>query len=200
MNPFHPQPVTLSGKLITLKPLSLDHAEDLFYAGQNELIWRYMPVHKSNTIDETNTWIADALKDQQAGTQIPFAISLNEMGKAIGSTRYLDIQIPNRSLEVGWTWISSDYQRTGVNTECKYLLFRHAFETLGAVRVQLKTDGRNIQSQKAIARIGATHEGVLRKSRLVWDGVYRDTVYYSILDTEWQHVKSRLEIMLTMQG
>lgn len=196
---FDPQPVTLSGNLVILKPLCVDHVQDLFEAGLHENIWRYMPVPMPNTVDKAKNWIDDALKDQQSGVQIPFAICLKNSGQAIGSTRYLDIQVPNRSLEVGWTWISPDYQRTGINTECKFLLFCHAFETLGAVRVQLKTDGRNVQSQNAIARIGAKHEGILRKSRMVWDGVYRDTVYYSILDTEWHLVKSKLISMLEQQ-
>lgn len=190
---FDPKPVRIEGDLVTLVPLDIHHADDLYHAGNDEEIWRYMPIPLCTTVDETRTWIAAALADQKTETQISFAIWCNETGKAIGSTRYLDIQRENRALEVGWTWIGKNYQRTGVNTECKYLLFRHAFERLGAVRVQLKTDGRNQQSQKAIERIGAKREGVLRKSKLIWDGVYRDSVYFSIIESEWDHVKAALE-------
>lgn len=191
--PFDPKPVRLKGKLVTLVPLDIQHAHDLFQAGNDERIWRYMPMPVSQTVAETEAWIATALEDQQSGTQVAFAICLSETGQAIGSTRYLDIQRENRALEVGFTWIGTTYQRTGVNTECKYLLFCHAFETLGAVRVQLKTDGRNLQSQQAIERIGAKREGVLRKSRMMWDGYCRDSVYYSIIESEWSGVKAKLE-------
>jgi RimJ/RimL family protein N-acetyltransferase len=190
---FDPQPIVLEGRLLSLVPLDLCHAEDLYQAGNDEIIWRYMPVPVSKTVEDSRNWISNALQDQNTGTQVAFAICLKETGKAIGSTRYLDIQRENRALEVGWTWIGKAYQRSGVNTECKYLLFRHAFETLGAVRVQLKTDGRNTQSQNAIERIGAKREGILRKSRLVWDCVYRDTVYFSIIESEWSDVKVKLE-------
>lgn len=190
---FDPTPVRIEGNLVTLVPLELKHADDLFHEGNDETIWRFMPIPLCKTVEETRNWITTALADQTTKTQIAYAICINETGKAIGSTRYLDIQRENRALEVGWTWIGKNYQRTGVNTESKYLLFRHAFEVLGAVRVQLKTDGRNIQSQNAIERIGAKREGVLRKSRLVWDGVYRDTVYFSIIETEWECVKEMLE-------
>lgn len=190
---FNPKPVRIVGDLVTLVPLEMNHADDLFHEGNDETIWRYMPIPLSNTVEETRNWITTALEDQKTQRQIAFAICLNETGKAIGSTRYLDIQRENRALEVGWTWIGKSHQRTGVNTECKYLLFRHAFEVLDAVRVQLKTDGRNLQSQKAIERIGAKREGILRKSRLVWDGVYRDTVYFSIIESEWDCVKAMLE-------
>ncbi|MBI4841836.1 MAG: GNAT family N-acetyltransferase, partial [candidate division NC10 bacterium] len=127
------------------------------------------------------------------GTQIPFAIVERASGKAIGSTRYLDIRRGDRGLEIGWTWIGLPFQRTAVNTECKYLLLVHAFEDQRAVRVQLKTDLRNEASQRAIERLGAVREGVLRKHMVLWDGFIRDTVYYSIIDSEWPEVKRRLQ-------
>ncbi len=127
-----------------------------------------------------------------SGNEIAFAIVGKSDQRAIGSTRYLNIEPAHRTLEIGWTWIGTKYQRTAVNTECKYLLLRHAFEQLGAVRVQFKTDARNEQSQRAIERIGAVKEGVLRKSHTTYTGYIRDSVYYSIIDDEWPDVKQRL--------
>ena len=127
------------------------------------------------------------------GREIAFAIIHKSDKRAIGSTRFLDIQPAHRTLEIGWTWIGTKYQRTAVNTECKYLLLSYAFEKLGAVRVQLRTDTRNEKSQKAIERIGAVKEGVLRKSHTTHTGFIRDSVYYSIIDDEWPAVKQRLE-------
>jgi RimJ/RimL family protein N-acetyltransferase len=148
------------------------------------------------SLDDVLEWIQQALAVQESGTQIPFATVLRESGRAIGSTRYLDIRRADRGPEIGWTWIAPQHQRSAVNTECKYLLLRHAFEDLEAVRVQLKTDRRNERSQHAIKRLGAVREGVLRKHMAVRDGFIRDTVYYSILDSEWPEVRRRLEDFL----
>jgi RimJ/RimL family protein N-acetyltransferase len=126
-------------------------------------------------------WISAALQEQAAGIVLPFAIIDLASGYAVGSTRYMAIVIRDRGLEIGWTWLSPFVQRTGVNTECKYLLLRHAFETLGAIRVQLKTHHDNVKSQRAIERIGATREGVLRNHMIMPDGSYRHSVYYSII-------------------
>ncbi len=128
----------------------------------------------------------------EAGTQIPFAIVHVASGAAIGSTRYLELRRAHRALEIGWTWIATAYQRTAVNTECKLLLLGHAFDTLGAVRVQFRTDLRNTRSQTALRRIGGRREGILRKSLILWDGFIRDSVYFSIVDDEWPAVKRRL--------
>jgi len=190
---FEPHSVTLAGSSVLLKPLELDHAGDLAEAGSDASVWRYLPIAPPQSKVENESWIRDAIEESRSGEQIPFAIRLQETGRAIGSTRYLDIQRENSALEIGWTWVGKDWQRTIVNTECKFLLLRHAFETLGALRVQLKTDGRNEQSQKAIARIGAKREGTLRKNRRLWDGFVRDTVVFSVLDSEWPGVKRRLE-------
>jgi RimJ/RimL family protein N-acetyltransferase len=137
-------------------------------------------------------WIEQACEESAAGRQIPFAIIHLASGRAVGSTRYLDIRREDRGIEIGWTWLGKAYQRTAMNTECKWLLLRHAFETLAAHRVQLKTDLRNLASQRAIERLGAVREGVLRRHMLLPDGHLRDSVYYSILDTEWPAVKERL--------
>lgn len=190
---FNVRPVTLTGDFVRLEPLAEHHAADLFRASQDDDIWLYMPHPRPDNLEQVRMIIRESIEDSRRGFALPFAIVHLETRRAVGSTRYLDIQPPNRSLEIGWTWIGTEYQRTAVNTESKYLLLRHALETQGAVRVQLKTDERNIRSQKAIERLGAVREGVLRKHRLTWDGVYRNTVYYSILDTEWPEVRERLE-------
>jgi RimJ/RimL family protein N-acetyltransferase len=144
--------------------------------------------------------IRQALVETEAGREVAFAIVATPSGQAVGSTRFLDIQRPHRALEIGWTWIGVSWQRTAINTECKLLLLGHAFDTLGAHRVTLKTDARNERSQRAIERIGGIREGVLRKHRVCWDGFVRDTVYYGILDHEWPQVRTRLEKMLAARG
>lgn len=189
---FDPVPVTLEGRRVRVEPLALRHAEDLYVAGIDKEIWKYMPIPPPESVDDINRWITNALKIAADGTQIPFAIVHARSRKAVGSTRFLDIQRENSSLEIGWTWLGKEFQRTAINTECKYLLLEHAFEHLKAVRVALKTDGRNLQSQRAIERIGALREGTLRKHRRNWDGFVRDTVYFSIVDSEWPAVKARL--------
>jgi RimJ/RimL family protein N-acetyltransferase len=130
---------------------------------------------------------------QVRGLFLPFAIVDLATGRAIGSTRYLDISPHDRHVEIGWTWLGKDYWRTPINTECKYLLLRHAFETLGCIRVSLKTDLRNERSQRAIERIGGVREGVWRRVVVMHDGYQRSSVFYSILDDEWTGVKKRLE-------
>lgn len=193
---FNPQPVTLAGNHVRLEPLSISHAEDLLVAGEDAALWRYLPCAPPTTIEAMRAYVEEALRTAEGGGQIPFATVLIETGRAIGSTRYLDILRGDGGLEIGWTWIGKPWQRTAVNTECKYLLMRHAFEDLGALRVQLKTDGRNDRSQKAIARIGGKREGVLRRNRRLWDGFVRDTVVFSILDSEWPEAKAAMEARL----
>ena len=197
---FDPQPVTLEGMHVRLEPLAHCHAEDLFEAGRDEGIWQYMPRPALKSILDTQTWIDEALEVATSGSQIPYAIIERASNRAVGSTRYLDIRRDDRGLEIGWTWVGTQFQRTAVNTECKYLLLTHAFEDQGAVRVQLKTDLRNEPSQRAIERLGAVREGVLRRHMVLWDGFVRDSVYYSIIDSEWPEVKQRLERLLQRQG
>jgi RimJ/RimL family protein N-acetyltransferase len=196
MRQFDPQPVTLKGRHVRLEPLARRHAEDLFEAGKDETIWPYMPRPPLKSVEDARAMIKQALEVAAGGTQLPFAIIQRANGRAIGSTRYLDIRPNDRGVEIGWTWIGTAFQRTPVNTECKYLLLRHAFKELGAVRVQMKTDLRNVRSQRAIERLGAVREGVLRKHIVLWDGFIRDTVYYSIIESEWPEVKHRLEGLL----
>jgi RimJ/RimL family protein N-acetyltransferase len=186
----------LTGKVIRLEPLQLKHAEDLYVAGQASIIWRYLPAKPNGSLEETRQWIETALQDQASNTMLPFAIVSQDTGRAVGSTRYHEVNLKHRGVEIGWTWLNPAVQRTAVNTECKYLLLRYAFETLGAIRVQLKTDSRNLQSQRAIERLGAVKEGILRNHMIMPDGYYRHSVFYSILDTEWPGVKAALEAKL----
>lgn len=145
-----------------------------------------MPIPALKSIEDARAMIREAEEETRAGREVAFAIVERSSGRAIGSTRFLDLQRPHRALEIGWTWIGPAWRRTAVNTECKELLLRHAFDDLGAHRVTLKTDARNVRSQRAIERIGGVREGVLRRHRVCWDGSVRDTVYYGILDTEWR--------------
>lgn len=186
-------PVTLIGRVVRLEPLSEAHVSDLTLAGQDESIWRYLIYGIPRTEDQMRALVRDLLDRQACGTDVPFAVIHLETNRAIGSTRYMDIRPQHRGLEIGGTWYAPAYQRTAVNTECKYLLLRHAFETLGCLRVQFKADSRNERSLRALERIGAIKEGILRQHMVVLDGYIRDSVYYSILDSEWPGVKARLE-------
>ena len=146
-----------------------------------------------NTSEKMTGHVTDILQRAARGTDLPFTVFHLESGQPIGCTRFTGIDRPNRKLEIGGTWYGVAYQRTGVNTECKFLLLTHAFEELGCVRVQFKTDARNIRSQKAIERLGAIKEGILRQDMIRSDGHLRDSVYYSIIDTEWPQAKLDLE-------
>jgi RimJ/RimL family protein N-acetyltransferase len=191
-------PITLTGRVVRLEPLSLAHVPDLALVGRDENIWRYMLYGNIQTQEQMQAWVTNMLDRQKRGSDLPFAVIHLESGRAIGATRYLSIQPEHRGLEIGGTWYAIDYQRTAVNTECKYLLLKHAFEGLGCIRVQLKTDVLNERSQRAIERLGAVKEGVLRNHMIRPDGTIRDSVYYSILDREWPAVKARLEGMLAL--
>jgi RimJ/RimL family protein N-acetyltransferase len=192
-----PQPITLAGRHVRLEPLSLSHASELFAVLRiDPSVWRWLPPAPPATLPDMEALITAELNAQASGAKLAFAQIEQATGRAVGSTTYLDISRCDRRLEIGSTWIAKPWQRTGINTEAKYLLLRHAFEDLGAVRVQLKTDKRNLQSQAAIERLGAVREGVLRKHLLVHDGVIRDTVMYSITEDEWPAVKQRLETKL----
>lgn len=187
------EPVVLSGRVARLVPLSSAHIPDLYNFGRDASIWKYMRYGMIKTQQDMSAWVDELLRAQSAGTDLPFAVIHQDINRAIGSTRYLDIQPQNRSLEIGGTWYAVAYQRTAVNTECKYLLLRHAFEVLGCVRVQFKTDVRNLRSQQALERIGARQEGLLRNHMILPDGTLRSSVYYSIIDSEWPEVKEMLE-------
>jgi RimJ/RimL family protein N-acetyltransferase len=189
-------PITLTGQIVRLEPLSLSHVADLTAAGKDESIWAFMRYGPVTTEAGMRHFVENLLTMQDRGTDLPFAVVHRETGAAIGMTRYMNIEPNNHALEIGGTWYAVAYQRSGVNTECKFLLLRHAFEDLGCIRVQIKTDLRNERSQRAIERIGAVKEGVLRDHMLLPDGTVRSSVYYSILAREWPAVKQRLIGML----
>ncbi len=193
------EPVTLRGRHVTLEPLDERHAPGLYEATQDEEVCRYLAWPPPAALDATRAMIRDAQDLMARGQQVAFAQVWNASGAAIGSTRYLDIRPKDRQVEIGSTFLARAFWRTPANTEAKYLLLRHAFESLGCIRVALKTDGRNTRSQAAIERLGAVREGVLRKHMNV-RGYQRDTVYYSILDTEWPAAKARLEARLAGDG
>lgn len=194
---MHVEPVTLQGHLIRLEPLHMEHASELLYeASQERSIWTYMPIKPPRSLKEMEQIVATALENQREGSSLPFTIISLERNRAIGSTRYLTITPHDYGLEIGWTWLTPSVQRTGVNTECKYLLLRHAFEELGAIRVQFKTHHNNVKSQQAIERLGAVKEGVLRNHMIMPDGSYRHSVYYSIIASEWPSIKAKLENMM----
>ncbi len=198
---MNPQPIILTGRTVRLEPIGLQHARDLYEVGKDESIWRYLPRPVFKDPDDARAWIESCVARDERPTVIQFAVMRQaddtvNAHRAIGSTGYLDIDRPNRALEIGMTWYGVAYQRTSVNTECKYVMLRHAFEDLGALRVCLKTDHRNERSQRAIERIGATRDAVLRNHRIAWDGANRHSVFYSIIDSEWPAVKQRLEEML----
>ncbi len=186
-------PITLEGQYVRLEALTLEHADELFLVARDDEIWRYMPVPTPRNVEDVRSWIQDALTKQAAGEMRPFAVIDRASGNAIGSTRFLDISARDRHVEIGWTWYGRAYWRTPINTESKYLLLKHAFEDLGCIRVALKTDSRNERSQRAIERIGAVREGILRRVVIMHDGYQRSSVYYSILDDEWARVKAELE-------
>lgn len=183
-------PIVLRGTAVRLEPLSQDHAQGLYNRGRVEADWRYMPRSCFIDMPDTRQWIDEALN---ATAQIPFAIVETAKDRAVGSSRFLNIRPEHGSLEIGWTWLGQDWQRTAVNTEAKLLLLSYAFERLGCVRVEFKTDARNERSQHALQRIGATQEGVLRNHMIVQDNYVRDSVYFSIIDSEWRQVKKRLQ-------
>ncbi|WP_253701503.1 GNAT family N-acetyltransferase [Bacillus sp. FJAT-27445] len=182
---------SIEGLSVIIDPMDTSHVDALWEAAMPKEIWRFM-VTKIDSRDEMEHAVKTALEEKIKGVQFPFIIRRKTDGKIIGSTRYLDISPQNMSLEIGWTWLNPSAWKTAVNTECKYLLLKTAFEELGFNRVQLKTDGRNQVSQKAIERIGAVKEGLLRQERKLQDGYLRDTVVYSILACEWPLVKENL--------
>ena len=190
------KPVTLQGKHVRLEPMTEAHILGLTEIGAGQTFWDFMVYGNINTEDDMRGWVMDLRSRAEKGTDLPFVAIHLASGRVAGATRYLNIMPKDRGLEIGGTWYGIEYQRSPVNTECKYLLLKHAFETLGCIRVQLKTDSRNERSQKAIERIGAKREGVLRNHMILPDGFIRDSVFYSILDTEWGDVKKRLEEML----
>jgi RimJ/RimL family protein N-acetyltransferase len=170
--------------------MSAEHAQGLYNRGRVAADWGYLPRACFVDLADTRQWIDEALA---APGQLPFAIVETVKDKVVGSTRYLNIRAEHRALEIGWTWLGQEWQRTSINTEAKLLLLSHAFERLGCVRVEFKTDERNLRSQTALQRIGATREGTLRNHMIVQGNYVRDSVYFSVIDGEWPAVKGQLE-------
>lgn len=188
--------VTMQGKYVRLEPMSEDHIPGLAQIGVGRDFWHFMLYGDMKTEADMRGWVLDILEREKKGGDLPFAVIHLESGRVAGATRYLNIFPKDRGLEIGGTWYGTEFQRTAVNTECKYLLLTHAFETLKAIRVQIKTDSRNERSQHAIERIGAKREGILRNHMILPDGYIRHSVYYSIIESEWPEVKKNLEAML----
>ena len=186
-------PVMLRGKFVQLEPLGEEHITGLAEVANDPIIWKYMLYGNVDTVEKMGDWVHDMLNRQAAGTDLPFAVRQLQTGLLVGATRYLEIRLPQRGLEIGGTWYGTQYQRTVVNTETKLLLLQYAFETLGCIRVQIKTDSRNERSLKAIERLGAVREGTLRNHMVLENGVIRHSVMFSILDNEWQEVKKNLQ-------
>jgi N-acetyltransferase len=185
-------PVVLEGAHVRLEPLSRGHLPGLCAIGLEQELWRWIPT-PVRTTDDMAAYVELALKEQADGSSLPFAQVEKSGARVIGSTRYMNIEKTHHRAEIGCTWIGREWQRTAVNTESKYLLLRHAFETLGCMRVELKTDSLNEKSRAAILRIGAKEEGTFRNHMITSSGRIRQTVYFSIVDSEWPGVKSELE-------
>ena len=196
---FDPRPVVLEGRQVRLEPLTPAHAAALWEAGRDPDIFRWSLTLPFSQASEVEHWVADALQGQSDGGEVAWATVRRADGKVVGSTRFLDIRRPHRCLEIGSTWLAREAQRTAINTEAKLLQLTHAFERLGAVRVQLKTDRRNEASRRAIARLGAVEEGVLRSYQTRYDGYVRDTVIFSLTAAEWPEARSRLAARLPGQ-
>ena len=188
-------PVTLEGRYLTLEPIAERHAHDIFDVMQDEDVCRYLAWPPAQALEETLALIRQAEDLMARGESIVFAQIWKATGRAIGSTRLLDVRPNDRQVEIGSTFLGREYWRTPANTESKFLFLRYCFETLGCVRVALKTDGRNVRSQEAITRLGAVREGTLRRHMNV-RGFQRDTVYFSILDTEWPAIRTRFSTRL----
>jgi RimJ/RimL family protein N-acetyltransferase len=190
-------PVTLEGSAVRLEPLRREHADSFWGIAKNDLedLFRWIP-YSMKTQEDFEKLINNAFAEQERGESVVFATVERSSGRTIGSTRFMNIDRINRRVEIGSTWIALAWQRTGINTEAKYLMLRHAFEMWECMRVELKTDALNQKSRKAILRIGAKEEGTLRRHLITWTGRVRDTVYFSVLDNEWPQVKARLDAML----
>ena len=189
------EPVTLEGRFIRLEPLTRAHVDGLARVGLDPELWKWIP-SVVTTPDEMRAYVDTALAEQAAGQSLPFAVIHRQTNEVIGSTRFGNISEPNRRVEIGWTWYARTHQRTPVNSEAKLLLLSHAFEKLGMIRVELKTDALNAKSRTAIARIGGVQEGIFRKHLICQSGRIRDTVYFSLLDSEWPQKKRALEARL----
>jgi RimJ/RimL family protein N-acetyltransferase len=182
----------LVGELVRLEPMSPEHEEGLWEASRDERTWQWLSIEQPQTPEELRDYLDAALANTAAGTEMPLVTVRREDGRVVGSTRYLALKPEHRSIEIGWTWLTPEAWGTGVNVEAKLLMLEHAFETLGCLRVELKTDARNERSRGAMAALPAQFEGVHRKAMLVRGGERRDSAWYSVLDDEWPAVRANL--------
>jgi RimJ/RimL family protein N-acetyltransferase len=191
-------PIILEGTHVRLEPLQESHLDALCEVGLDPDLWKWIPIQVLDR-DQMLGYIRAALSDQKKGISLPFATIDRKSNKVIGSTRFLNIDLPNKRVEIGATWIAQPFQRTVINTEAKYLMMRHAFETLGCNRVEWKTDSLNTKSRNAILRLGATQEGIFRQHMVTRSGRLRDTVYFSVIAPEWPAVKKALEAKIKVE-
>jgi RimJ/RimL family protein N-acetyltransferase len=189
------EPVTLEGTYVRLEPLTMDHLAGLTRVGLDADIWRWMPMSVQSPQD-MRTLIDEALAEAHAGTMVPFATVERASGQPVGSTRYLSIAPAHRRLEIGWTWLAPSWQHSLVNTEAKLLMLQHAFDKLGALRVEFKTDALNEKSRTALLKIGAVEEGVFRRHMVMPGGRRRDSAYYSVIEEDWPLVRKHLQARL----
>lgn len=185
------EPITLTGDRTILEPMKLAHVDGLSSVGLDERLWEFT-VDRIATRDQMQAHVEQALNDFSAGVALPFVTKIADSDKIVGSTRFGNIYIRNRKAEIGWTWVAREFQRSFVNTEAKLLMLTHAFETWKCIRVEFKTDATNVRSREAILRLGACEEGTLRNHMITASGRFRDSVYFSILNSEWPEVKARL--------
>ncbi len=183
---------TLEGELVRLEPMTRGHEEGLWGASRDERTWAWLSVFQPRTREELRDYVEAALANAAAGSELPLVTVRRADGRVVGSTRFLALRPEHRSLEIGWTWLQPDAWGTGINVEAKLLMLEHAFERLGCLRVELKTDARNERSRGAMAALPAQFEGVHRKQMLVRDGQRRDSAWYSVIDDEWPAVRANL--------
>jgi RimJ/RimL family protein N-acetyltransferase len=196
-SPMQIAPATLTGEKVRLVPMERGHAEALFEAGRSPEVWHLTGAEPMTSVDVMRAYVDRALTEQTQGRAVPFVTIDRESGDVIGSTRFANVSVPDRRLEIGWTWLRPDMQRTGANSEAKCLMLQHAFDVWGALRVEIKTDELNAKSRAAIERLGATFEGIFRQHMVVFGGRVRNTAYYSIIDSDWRdpsHAVHRLAL------
>jgi len=195
IKPMVVESITLEGQYVRLVPLTMEHHAELWKTLADEDIWRWFPA-QCRTADELRAFMQQTLNLSDTGETLPFTTIYKPDNRVVGMTRFLTIERNHHHIEIGATLVGKNWQRTVVNTEAKYLMLCHAFETLGCIRVQFQTDSLNTQSQNAILRLGAKQEGIFHNHKICWDGRVRHSIYFSITDEEWSSVKANLETKL----
>ena len=190
----------LEGRVVVLEPLAPQHEEGLWQAANDGEVWRFMLWNAIASREAFHGWVEEALAQERAGERVPFAVLAATDGRPLGSSSYLALRPAHRGLEVGWTWMARETWRTGANVEAKLVLLEHAFERLGCMRVEFKTDARNERARAALAALPARFEGIFRKHMLVRDGELRDSAWYSVTDDEWPDVKTALTARLAARS